>query len=354
METKRIKTAVRTVCTIMGLMLPLTGCSRGPAMDTDGRYIPGDMSVQINGIIVNMADYDSCAAVFSHIDGSSASLTLSNLILGMDTAVFTCGISEERKGKYLFSGEAAMDCPERELAVEGSINEGEIRLSVTDLVTSKIANTWTATGSGNAPDIDINFYNPDITTVDVGGLPVPVSIITAMLGPMLGGIAGEMLPFDRVRLDRIHYVEISPEPEDLPVNGVLQYYTGANDGKLHFYLRKSVCQAAGLGDKPLDKGLGYVLNSSGDSLRICVDLTEYPAIVPVLSDAISGTDYQDYLDSGAPLGDIDEALFETYKKIVATLVEAIALPDTVFDICIGLTPDTMGNRQQEARENDKG
>ena len=116
----------------------------------------------------------------------------------------------------------------------------------------------------------------------------------------------------------------------------------------------SVCQAAGLGDKPLDKGFGYVLNSSGDSLRICVDLTEYPAIVPVLSDAISGTDYQDYLDSGAPLGDIDEALFETYKKIVATLVEAIALPDTVFDIWIGLTPDTMGNRQQEARENDKG
>ena len=100
-----MKPYVYILAAVSAALIVLQSCNNTPASAVEGDYIPEAQSVQINGVIINLADWPGCSVSIRSIDGDNAEVTLDSLLLGFDTLTVKCSVTSQGRDKYAFSGD---------------------------------------------------------------------------------------------------------------------------------------------------------------------------------------------------------------------------------------------------------
>ena len=84
----------------------LTGCQVSPATAIEGEYALGDQSVQINGIIINLADWPGSSVTVTATNEDNAVIRIDSMLPGIDSFSMTADEAKEAGSKYrLYSSE---------------------------------------------------------------------------------------------------------------------------------------------------------------------------------------------------------------------------------------------------------
>lgn len=325
-----------------------SGCSTSPSASIEGEYELNSQSVQINGVIVNLADWPGSSVSVTSMDGDRVLVSIDSLLPGFDTLSIDAKAVKEGKDKYSFSSYDPYYLKDREIQISGTVDKGELSLSVTDIYQSEITGRWKpAFDSDGLADMNIVFSSPLLTEIDINGqtisMDVAVTLINVLAKSALTGYLGDLR---RIELDNTGYVniswdgDISPELEPA-LTGVVQYWSEPEDSCFHLYLRRTICDGLGLPVSPLDLTLRYFTEENGDTIGIGLDRTTALPLLLSLSESLNTLTYADYTAAGAPLGDIGEESFDRLKATVALLPAAMAMPSTEFRIEFHLSRETI-------------
>ena len=274
----------------------VTGCSAGPATAVEGEYSLEAQSVQINGVIINMGDWPGASATINGTGESTAGVTLDSLLLGFDRLTLPCEVSRTDRDKYSFYG--AYSGQDREIELSGNVNKGRLSLSITDLYTTEAAGRWRPSSAEDGlADLHITFECTAISGSRTGYINIAWS----------GDISEEFRPL---------------------FQDVIQYWPDPEHGSLHIYLRRTLTDGLGFPVSPLDIPAGCSV--SGSDMTLTLDKTALEPFTDMLLSAAGDMTYDDYTDSGSPLGDLTEEQFDEYKSLVPVIQGVLAMPSTTY------------------------
>lgn len=332
-----------TILYVLTMSLVLSGCHGDPASHIEGTYIPEAQSVQVNGTIINLGDWPGASVNISRIDESNANVTVDSLLPGYSSLSVICSISENGRDKYSFTGSHTGDSRQTDIA--GNVSKGRLTLSITDIVTSSLSGRWTmACDDRNKAMIEISFSNPQLTDINIGDISIPVDSAIDILNSAIGTLAStKLIGLRYIELDKTGYVNIAwngyVDDRIAPLmNNVIQYYPGA-DSTLHIYLRRTITDGLGLSVSPLDFPVPYSMSMSEDRMTLISDQDSFGPWLSLISKAIAGYSYQDYIDDGSPFGSLTEEKFQEYKSFIVLFNGILEMPSTKYGITI--TMDRM-------------
>ena len=119
-----------------------SGCSTSPSASIEGEYELNSQSVQINGVIVNLADWPGSSVSVTSMDEDRVLVSIDSLLPGFDTLSIDAKAVKEGKDKYSFSSYDPYYLKDREIQISGTVDKGELSLSVTDIYQSEITGRW--------------------------------------------------------------------------------------------------------------------------------------------------------------------------------------------------------------------
>ena len=311
----------------------LNGCSADPATAVEGDYSLGPQSVQINGVIINMGDWPGASVSITGTDESTADISLDSLLLGFDRLTLPCEVSRTDRDKYSFYGEYSGQ--DRDIELSGNVNKGKMSLSITDICTSEATGRWrTATEQDGLVSLSLSFECPLISEIPLGdttiSLETAVELLNAAVRSTLTPALGQL---DYIELSSTGYVNISWSgdiSEELSplLRDVIQYWPEPEQGRLHIYLRRTLTDGLGFPVSPLDIPAGCSV--SGSDMTLTLDKTALKPFTDMLLSAAGDMTYDDYTDSGSPLGDLTEEQFDEYKSLVPVIQGVLAMPSTTY------------------------
>ena len=316
----------------------LTGCQVSPATAIEGEYALGDQSVQINGIIINLADWPGSSVTVTATNEDHAVIRIDSLLPGIDSFSMTAYVAKESGSKYRFySSEPYYYSPDREIYISGNVRNGDITLSITDNRMSAVTGRWRpAYGSDGMIGMNLSFSSPLVTEITIGGITLPIEdavpLINSLAKSVITPLTAELR---QIELDHSGYVSISwngdidPMIEPL-LSGVVQYWTEYDTQRLHLYLRKTITDGIGLSVSPAELVLTYSGTEDGSRLSIGLDRAAAAPIAELISSYLNSMTYEDYISAGSPLGEIDRDTFGQIQSTVTLLSAALAMPSTEF------------------------
>lgn len=318
------------------MLSAMSGCHADPAAKIEGDYTLEAQSVQINGTIINLGDWPGAAVHISGASDGCAKVTVDSLLPGYASFTAMCGVTENGRDKYSFEGE--FPGTGRKIGINGNVNKGRLTLSIADTVTSPVAGRWTiAYTDGSKADIKISFSNSRITEIPIGNGSISIDSAVSMVNSVIGTLASsKLIGLRYLELDRTGYVNIAwngyvDERIKPLLSGVIQYYPGEDSG-LHIYLRRTIADGIGLPVSPLDFPVSCSI--SGDSMTLASDQDDFGPWLDIISSAVAGYSYSDYLDDGSPLGALTEDKFQEYKSILVVFNGILSMPSTEYGISI--------------------
>ena len=69
---------------------------------------------------------------------------------------------------------------------------------------------------------------------------------------------------------------------------------------------------------------------SGSDMTLTLEKTALEPFTDMLLSAAGDMTYDDYTDSGSPLGDLTEEQFDEYKSLVPVIQGVLAMPSTTY------------------------
>lgn len=311
----------------------VNGCSADPATAVEGDYSPGPQSVQINGVIINMGDWPGASVSITGTDESTADISLDSLLLGFDRLTLPCEVSRTDRDKYSFYGEYSGQ--DRDIELSGNVNKGKMSLSITDICTSEATGRWrTATEQDGLVSLSLSFECPLISEIPLGDTTISLDTAVRMLNTALrASLTTALSPLDYIEMSNTGYVNISwsgdISEEFRPLfQDVIQYWPDPEHGSLHIYLRRTLTDGLGFPVSPLDIPAGCSV--SGSDMTLTLDKTALEPFTDMLLSAAGDMTYDDYTDSGSPLGDLTEEQFDEYKSLVPVIQGVLAMPSTTY------------------------
>ena len=292
----------------------VTGCSADPATAVEGDYSLEPQSVQINGVIINMGDWPGASVSITGTDESTADISLDSLLLGFDRLTLPCEVSRTDRDKYSFYGEYSGQ--DRDIELSGNVNKGKMSLSITDICTSEATGRWrTATEQDGLVSLSLSFECPLISEIPLGDTTISLDTAVRMLNTALrASLTTALSPLDYIEMSNTGYVNIYwPDPEH---------------GSLHIYLRRTLTDGLGFPVSPLDIPAGCSV--SGSDMTLTLEKTALEPFTDMLLSAAGDMTYDDYTDSGSPLGDLTEEQFDEYKSLVPVIQGVLAMPSTTY------------------------
>lgn len=334
---------LRSVLLLTIPVLPfLASCQTSPAAAVEGEYSLSAQSVQINGVIINMADWPGSSVSVAAVDDEAVTVTVDSLLLGFDTLTIPATAAGNGDSKYTFSG--SYTGRDRDISLTGTVNKGVLSLSITDICTSPVTGRWkAAVADDGLADISLSFYSPLVSDIPYGdGGSIPVEDALVLINAALReAITPELANLRHVELTRTGYVginwngDISSEAESL-LQDVIQYWPEPEASRLHIYLRRTITDGMGLGISPLDAALAY--SAADGTLTLSMDQNTLSPWLEEISDAINSLSYEDYLEAGSPLGEISIDKFRQYRSTASLLVTSLSIPGTELSISVRMTP----------------
>lgn len=334
---------LRSVLLLTIPVLPfLASCQTSPAAAVEGEYSLSAQSVQINGVIINMADWPGSSVSVAAVDEEAVTVTIDSLLLGFNTLTVPGTAAGSGKSKYTFTG--SYTGQDRDISVAGTVNKGVLSLSITDIRTSPATGRWNVAVADDAlADISVSFYCPLVSEIPYGdGGLIPVEDALTLINAVLReAITPELANLRYVELTRTGYVginwngDISSEAESL-LQDVIQYWPEPEASRLHIYLRRTITDGMGLGISPLDAALAY--SAADGTLTLSMDQNTLSPWLGEISDAINSLSYEDYLEAGSPLGEISIDKFRQYRSTASLLVTSLSIPGTELSISVRMTP----------------
>lgn len=323
-------------------LLPLIyGCQGAPAHAVEGEYSLTGQNVQINGVIINLADWPGSSVAIDAIDDDMATVIIDSLLPGFSTLSLPVSVSRNGKNKYTFSSTDPYDINDREISTSGSIKGGDMSISITDIFHSPVTGRWKPVyASDGLPDLSIQFSNPMITEVTIGETTLPIETAVAMLNSMARSWLSPYLEDLRyLELSNTGYVniswngDISPELEPI-LQDVIQYWPEPELSWVHIFIRRTIADGIGSDISPIDAALTYTVSDGGITLGI--DKQTFSPWAGTVSAAIQEVTYEDYLEAGSPFGELSQEEFLQYKQMMSLLVTALTLSGTEFSVTMGL------------------
>ena len=320
-----MKPYVYILAAVSAALIVLQSCNNTPASAVEGDYIPEAQSVQINGVIINLADWPGCSVSIRSIDGDNAEVTLDSLLLGFDTLTVKCSVTSQGRDKYAFSGD--FEDNDRDIGVSGTVNKGRLSISITDIFTSPVTGRWTpAMGEDGLIKLSLQLSSPVIT--DDSAAVRLQEAARAFVTPLIEDLG-------YIELDRTGYVNISwnGQTDDIVsslLSGVIQYYPLSRSGTVHLYLRRTVADGAGLPASPADIPFAYSV--SGNTPSLTADKDGLNVWVAALLSLMEDYGYSDYINDGSPLGEMTEEEFSQLQAMLTLASGIIAMPATEYSI----------------------
>lgn len=329
---------------LAALMQMPVSCQSAPATEIEGEYTLKAQSVQINGIIINIADWPGCSVKLTAKDGDLVSVGIDSLLPGIDTMSVTATVSRQHGSSYSFSSVSPYSACNREISVSGTVNKGNMSISVTDIYRTPATGRWkVAVSDDGLAAISISFSSPLVTEIPLGdGSSLPVEDALAIVNAYIRSLATpeldalEYIEFSstgyvNIECDRLSGSDIEPLTEN-----VIQYWTDSADLRLHLYLRRTITDGLGMGISPLDAALAY--RHGNGLLTVTLDQQTTAPWTGELLKAIQGFTYDDYTQAGSPLGDITEEQFAQYSTMASLFVTSLSIPGTELNVSVDLTP----------------
>lgn len=310
------------LCSAAAMTAALTGCQPSPAAAVDGEYTPGAQSVQVNGIIINIADWPGCSVTLRQTAEDCADVTVDSLLPGFPSVTLPCYVTRQGRGEYSFTGSGSS--LDRKLGFNGSIKDSRLTLSITDTTVSPTAGRWKVAFDDNGlADIRLSLSSSM-------SLDIPVDTVTLLLRE---AITPYLRQISCLELDRTGYVNLSWDGDISStagslLTGVIQYYPVPESSSIHIYLRRSVAEGAGLPVSPLDFPLNCSFTST--SMTLGIDQDSPGQWLEMLTSAVTDFEYEDYTAAGSPFGDIPEETFLQYRSKILLLAGVLAMPGTAY------------------------
>ena len=336
---------LRSVLLLTIPVLPfLASCQTSPAAAVEGEYSLSAQSVQINGIIINMADWPGSSVSVAAVDDEAVTVTADSLLLGFDTLTIPATAAGNGDSKYTFSG--SYTGRDRDISLTGTVNKGVLSLSITDICTSPVTGRWkAAVADDGLADISLSFYSPLVSDIPYGdGGSIPVEDALVLINAALReAITPELANLGYVELTRTSYVginwngDISSEAEPL-LQDVIQYWPEPEASRLHIYLRRTITDGMGLEISPLDAALAY--STSEGSLMLSLDRKTISPWLGAISNTVNSTTYEAYLEAGSPFGELSMEEFTRYRSMASLLVASRSMPDTELSLKMRMTPES--------------
>lgn len=317
----------------------LAGCSTSPSDAVEGQYTLEAQSVQINGVIINLEDWPGSSVTLSPVDENGVIVSIDSLLPGFDSIAVGAEAVKDGKSRYSFSSYDPYYIQDREIQVSGSVRNGKMSLSVSDISHSPVTGRWMpATGSDGLIKMQLIFSSPLASEISLGDITLPMETAVSILSALIRTTASSALPdLHYVELDRTGYVNISWSGNINPslepaLAGVVQYWGEPESSSFHLYLRRAIADGLGLSTSPLDLTLRYFPKEDNHTIGIGLDRVTAAPLALAFSNALKPMTYAAYTEAGSPLGDLSEDSFNRLKSTAAMLATALALPSTEFII----------------------
>lgn len=336
---------MHTFRNILSFLLPvltalplLTGCQSSPAAAIEGEYTLSAQSVQINGVIVNIVDWPGSSVTLSAMDDENVTVETDSLLLGFDRLTVTASTFRESRGKYTFTTSGPYSANDREISLSGSVRNGNMSLSITDMYQSPVTGRWEpAYGEDGLALVSVDFSNPLIQDIPLGdGETLPLDSALTMLNVLIRSSITPMLEnLDGIDMGRTGYIGISWKGEISPglepvLHDVIQYWPEPDASRVHIYLRRTITEGIGLPVSPLDFALAYSV--SGELLTLRADQDASAPLTELLVSAVQDLTYRDYVEAGSPLGGMTEEEFDRFRTTASMLAAVLGMPETEYSI----------------------
>lgn len=325
------------------LQVPVS-CQTAPATEIEGEYTLEAQSVQINGIIINIADWPGCSVKVTAADEDMASVSIDSLLPGIDTLTVSATVSRQHGSSYSFSSVSPSTVLDREISVSGTVNKGNMSISITDIYATPATGRWKVASSADGlAAVSISYSSPLVTEIPVGdGSSLPLEDALAIVNAYVRNVITpylkdlEYLEFStagyvNIECDRLAGSDIEPLTND-----VIQYWTDPANSRLHLYLRRTITDGLGMEISPLDAALSYRQEDS--TLTVTIDQQTLAPWTGELLTLVQGLTYEDYTQAGSPLGEMTQEEFGQYKSMASLFITSLSIPGTELNVSAGLTP----------------
>lgn len=332
------------IMTLAAILHVPVSCQSSPATEISGEYTLKAQSVQINGVIINIADWPGSSVSVTALDGDMASVSIDSLLPGIDTLTVSADVSRLHGSSYSFATAAPCNVKDREISVSGTVNKGNLSLSITDRYGTPATGRWKVAVSGDGlAAISISFSSPLVTEIPLGdGSSVPVEDALAIVNAYIRSLATpgledlEYLEFSSAGYVNIECHGLSGSDLEPLAKDVIQYWTDPADSRLHLYLRRTITDGLGMEISPLDAALAY--RQGNGNLTVTLDQQTIAPWTGELLKTIQGFTYDDYIQAGSPLGEITEEQFRQYSTMASLFVTSLSIPGTELNVSAELAP----------------